>query len=86
MSVPISKSISNCYPNACIYLLKLIVQRACVCICTNIILCVCVFVSCTLDVDVLTSLSFWDHVSDVLFCMFAHTYTYILPKHAYKNM
>ena len=74
MSVPISNSISNCYSNVCIYLFTLIVQRACVCICSNIILCVCVFVSCTLDVHVLTSLSFLDHVSDLLFCMFAHTY------------
>ena len=46
---------------------------------------VCVFVSCTLDVHALTSLSFLDHVSDVLFCMFAHTYTYILTKHAKKK-
>ena len=47
--------------------------------------CVCV-VSCTLDVHVLTSLSFLDHVSDVLFCVFAHTYICTLTKHAYKNM
>ena len=65
MSVPISKSISNCYSNVCIYLFKLIVQRACVCICSNIILCVCLFHAhsmCTYQ----SLLHFW--ITFLMFC------------------
>ena len=72
MSVPISKSISNCYSNVCIYLFNLIVQCACVCISSNIVLCECVCFMHTRCARVNVSFIL-DHVSDVLFCMFAHS-------------
>ena len=66
MSVPISQSMSNCYSNVfqidCAECVRMYLFK-------YHFVCVCLFVSCTLDVHVLTSLSFLDHVSDVLFCM-----------------
>ena len=57
---------------------KLKVQSAYVCICSNIVLCVCVCFMHTRCARVRASY-ISDHVSDVLFCMFAHTYIYNLP-------